>query len=40
MYEAKAEGRDGVMIFNKDLAERVERHLAIEQKLHHSTKRK
>jgi len=36
MYEAKAQGRDGVILFNKDLQERVERHLLIEQKLHHA----
>ena len=40
MYEAKAQGRDGVIIFNKDLEERVERHLRIEQKLHHALKEK
>lgn len=34
MYEAKSKGRDGVIHFNKDLSERVERHLEIEQKLH------
>ena len=34
MYEAKAKGRDGVILFNKDLSEKVERHLAIEQKLY------
>lgn len=34
MYEAKAKGRDGVIVFNKDLSLRVERHLEIEQKLH------
>ena len=38
MYEAKAQGRDGVIEFNKDLAERVERHLLIEQKLHYALK--
>jgi diguanylate cyclase (GGDEF)-like protein len=38
MYEAKAQGRDGVIIFNKDLARRVERHLLIEQKLHAALK--
>jgi len=38
MYEAKAQGRDGVIVFNKDLAQRVERHLLIEQKLHHAIK--
>ena len=34
MYEAKSRGRDGVIIFNKDLSEKVERHLEIEQKLY------
>ena len=34
MYEAKAKGRDGVIVFNKDLSKKVERHLAIEQKLY------
>lgn len=34
MYEAKSQGRDGVIVFNKDLSEKVERHLIIEQKLH------
>lgn len=38
MYEAKAQGRDGVIVFNKDLAQRVERHLLIEQKLHSALK--
>ena len=40
LYEAKAQGRDGVIVFNKDLEERVERHLLIEQKLHHAIKEK
>ncbi len=40
LYEAKAQGRDGVIIFNKDLAERVERHLLIEQKLYHAINEK
>lgn len=34
MYEAKAQGRNGVVVFNKDLAKKVERNLKIEQKLH------
>jgi diguanylate cyclase (GGDEF)-like protein len=34
MYEAKARGRDGVIVFNEDLSAKVERHLMIEQKLH------
>ena len=38
MYEAKAQGRDGVIVFNKELAQRVERHLLIEQKLHSALK--
>lgn len=40
MYEAKAQGRDGLILFNKALEERVERHLAIEQKLHQAIKEK
>jgi len=40
LYEAKAQGRDGVIVFNKDLEERVERHLLIEQKLYHAIKEK
>jgi diguanylate cyclase (GGDEF)-like protein len=40
LYEAKAQGRDGVIVFNKDLEERVERHLLIEQKLHQAIKEK
>ena len=36
MYEAKMQGRDGVMVFNKELEDKVERHLRIEQKLHHA----
>jgi len=40
MYEAKSQGRDGVIEFNKELAQRVERHLLIEQKLHHALKEK
>ena len=40
LYEAKAQGRDGVIVFNKDLEKRVERHLLIEQKLHHAIKEK
>ena len=38
MYEAKAQGRDGLIVFNKDLEKRVERHLLIEQKLHTALK--
>ena len=38
MYEAKGQGRDGVVIFNNDLAKRVERHLQIEQRLHEALK--
>jgi len=38
LYEAKAQGRDGVILFNKDLDDRVQRHLLIEQKLHHALK--
>ena len=38
MYEAKAQGRNGVIVFNQDLAQRVERHLLIEQRLHYALK--
>jgi len=38
MYEAKSKGRDGVVFFNKDLSDKVERHLAIEQKLYQTLK--
>lgn len=34
MYEAKLNGRDGVIIFNKELSLRVERKLAIERFMH------
>lgn len=34
MYEAKSQGRDGVIFFNNDLSLKVERHLTIEQKLY------
>ncbi len=34
MYEVKARGRDGVILFNDELSQRVERHLDIEQRLH------
>ena len=34
MYEVKAKGRDGVILFNDELSQRVEKHLDIEQKLH------
>ena len=34
MYEAKAEGRDGIILFNDDLSKRVARDLVIERKLH------
>lgn len=40
MYEAKAQGRDGVILFNQELAEKVERHLLIEQKLHFAIREK
>lgn len=40
MYEAKALGRNGVIQFNLDLADKVERHLLIEQKLHLALKEK
>ncbi len=34
MYEVKEQGRDGVILFNNALSRRVEKHLAMEQKLH------
>jgi len=34
MYEAKLQGRDGVILFNEDLSIRVERKLEIERQLH------
>jgi diguanylate cyclase (GGDEF)-like protein len=34
MYEAKAQGRDGVILFNDALAKRVEYHLEIERRLY------
>ncbi|MEN8147530.1 MAG: EAL domain-containing protein [Campylobacterota bacterium] len=34
MYEVKAQGRDGVIIFNDELAKRIESHLQIERHLH------
>jgi len=40
MYEAKAEGRDGVIIFNDELAKRVELHHNIEQKLYFAMQEK
>ena len=34
MYEVKAQGRDGVVLFNDALAERIEHHLQVERQLH------
>lgn len=34
MYEAKAQGRDGIIVFNEALAKRVEYHLELERKLY------
>jgi len=34
MYEAKAQGRDGIIVFNEALAQRVEQHLEIERRLY------
>ncbi|MCF6206166.1 MAG: EAL domain-containing protein [Sulfurovum sp.] len=34
MYEAKAQGRDGIILFNEDLSKRVEYHLEIERRLY------
>ncbi|HHO65336.1 MAG TPA: bifunctional diguanylate cyclase/phosphodiesterase, partial [Epsilonproteobacteria bacterium] len=36
MYEAKAKGRDGIIIFNDALAQRVEHYLEIERRLYFS----
>ncbi|MDH3342247.1 MAG: EAL domain-containing protein [Gammaproteobacteria bacterium] len=36
MYEAKAKGRDGVIVFDEEMAKRVEYNLEIEQLLHFS----
>ncbi len=36
MYEVKEQGRDGVILFNDELSNRVEKHLELEQKLHFS----
>jgi len=36
MYEVKAQGRDGVVIFNDELSKRIESHLKIEHHLHHA----
>lgn len=40
MYEAKAQGRDRVVVFNKDFQEKVSRQLSIEQKLYQALKEK
>ncbi len=34
MYEAKAQGRDGIILFNDELSRRVEHHLEIERRLY------
>lgn len=36
MYEAKEKGRDGVIVFDDDMAQRIERNLEIERLLHFS----
>jgi len=38
MYEAKNQGRDGIIIFNSNLAEKIERKLEVERALHFSLK--
>jgi len=38
MYEVKAQGRDGVILFNDELAEKIEAHLQIERHLHGALK--
>ena len=40
MYEVKAQGRDGVILFNDELSNRVAQRLEIEQKLHFALKNK
>ena len=39
MYEVKAQGRDGVVVFNDELAKRIESHLQIERHLHVALKK-
>jgi diguanylate cyclase (GGDEF)-like protein len=34
MYEAKKQGRDGILLFNKDMSVQVEKHLEMERLLH------
>ncbi|MGD2118119.1 MAG: bifunctional diguanylate cyclase/phosphodiesterase [Chromatiales bacterium] len=36
MYEVKDKGRDGIVLFGKEVSERVERNLEIERYLHHA----
>jgi len=38
MYEAKEQGRDGIIIFNDELEQRVKQHLEIERKLYFAVK--
>ncbi len=38
MYEVKAQGRDGVILFNDELAQKIESHLQIERHLHAALK--
>ena len=38
MYEVKAQGRDGVILFNEELAQKIEAHLQIERHLHSALK--
>ena len=38
MYEVKAQGRDGVILFNDELSQRIESHLQIERHLHSALK--
>jgi len=38
MYEVKAQGRDGVIMFNDELSKRIESHLEIERHLHTAIK--
>jgi len=38
MYEVKAQGRDGVILFNDELSQKIESHLQIERHLHTALK--
>jgi len=40
MYEAKAQGRDGIIVFTEEMAENVNVHLEVEQKLYRALEEK